>query len=198
MNHPIGCRCGTVQGHVVRSSGATHAICYCKDCQAYARFLGTDGVADENGGTVVVASLPRHVALTGGLESLACMSLAPRGLLRWYASCCNTPIANTPRNPKVPYVGVVHNCLETGGRSIEDTFGRLRAVGNAGSESKPVASRPIATGVAVLGLMSRAIVDRLDGAYRRNPFFLTGTRTPIRPVRVLTEAERERAYGDST
>jgi hypothetical protein len=194
MNHPVRCRCGTVQGHVVPSSGATHAICYCRDCQAYARFIGTEQVADENGGTVVVASLPRHVALTAGLDSLACVSLSPRGLLRWYARCCDTPIANTPRNPKVPYVGVVHNCLETGGRSIEQTFGPLRAVANAASARKPVASRSIATGVAVLGLVSRAIVDRLGGAYKRNPFFLTGTRTPIRTVRVLSQAERERVY----
>jgi hypothetical protein len=195
MNHPIGCRCGTIKGYVVPSPGATHAICYCRDCQAYARFLGTEGVADESGGTVVVASLPRYVALTGGIESLACMSLSERGLLRWYASCCHTPIANTPRNPNVPYVGVVHNCLEAGGQSIEASFGALRAVANAASARKPVASKPIATGAAVLGLLSRAVVDRASGAYRRNAFFLAGTRTPIRPVRVLSSAERARVYG---
>jgi hypothetical protein len=195
MNHPIGCRCGTIQGGVVPSPGAAHAICYCRDCQAYARFLGTEGVADDSGGTVVVATLPRYVALTAGIESLACMSLSERGLLRWYASCCHTPIANTPRNPKVPYVGVVHNCLEAGGRSIDASFGGLRAVANAASARGPVASKPIATGVAVMGLLLWAVVDRASGAYKQNPFFLAGTRTPIRPVRVLSSTERARVYG---
>jgi hypothetical protein len=39
------------------------------------------------------------------------MSLGPKGLLRWYADSCRTPIGNTPRNPKLSYVGLVHGCL---------------------------------------------------------------------------------------
>ena len=193
-HHPIRCRCGTLQGHVAAASGATHAVCYCRDCQAYARFLGTGDIADVDGGTRVVATLPRHVALTAGLQCLACMSLSERGLLRWFASCCNTPIGNTPRDPKVPYVGLVHNCLEHGGSSVDASFGPPRVAVNTGSARRPVTSSRAATVAAVARLMSRAAVDRMSGAYKRNPFFLAGTRTPIRTVTVLSDAERQRVY----
>jgi hypothetical protein len=50
---------GTLQGYVVPSAAATRAVCYCKDCQAYARFLSAPCVVDSSGGTEIVASLPK-------------------------------------------------------------------------------------------------------------------------------------------
>ena len=195
--HSLRCRCGTFQGYVARSTSAVRAVCYCKDCQAFARFLGTQGITDPDGGTEVVATLPRHVRLTAGLEALSCLSLSERGLLRWYASCCNTPVGNTPRNRKLPYVGLVHNCLEGGASSIASTFGTRRVAVNTQSARNDVQSTPVASTVAVVGLMASAIVDRLGGAYRDNPFFAADTGAPIRSVRVLSSAERERAYRDA-
>ncbi|HET9763737.1 MAG TPA: DUF6151 family protein [Casimicrobiaceae bacterium] len=194
MNHALRCRCGTLRGELERSGSATRAICYCQDCQAYARFLGTPGVVDADGGTEVVALLPRHVRFTAGSEALACLSLSERGLLRWYASCCNTPVGNTPRNPKVPYVGLIHACLEGGSPAIETTFGAPRIAVNTQSAHRAVRSTPIATAARVVGLMTAALADRLGGLHRHNPFF-TDTGAPIRAVRVLSSAERERAYG---
>ena len=195
MNHPLHCRCGTLRGHVIPAAGAMRAVCYCKDCQAYARFLGLPGVVDEDGGTEVVASLPGQVHLVAGLEALACLSLSERGLLRWYASCCNTPVGNTPRDPRMPYVGVVHSCLEEGSPTLESSFGRMRIAVNTRSARNEVRSTPIATTFGVLNLMASLLGARLRGAYRSNPFFDPATRAPIRPVRVLSTAEREQAYG---
>ena len=192
--HSLRCRCGTFKGYVERSSSAVRAVCYCRDCQAFARFLGTQGITDKDGGTEVVASLPKHVHLTSGLEALACLSLSEHGLLRWYASCCHTPLANTPRNRKLPYVGLVHSCLEGGESSIAATFGTGRVAVNTRSAKNEVRSTPLASTVAVVGLMSSAILDRLGGAYRNNPFFAADTGAPIRKVSVLSSAERERAY----
>lgn len=197
MNHPLRCRCGALQGHLAWCKAAVRAVCYCKDCQAYARFLGTPGVVDGNGGTEVVAALPGYVDFTAGLEVLACLSLSDRGLLRWYAGCCKTPIGNTPRNPNVPYVGVIHSCLESGSPTIEHSFGRLRIAVNTKSARNAVRSTPIASTTGVLRLMAWALGARLTGAHEKNPFFVPGTHTPIRPVQVLTKGERERAYGGS-
>ena len=170
------------------------AVCYCSDCQAYARFLGTPGVVDQDGGTEVVASLPKHVHFTAGLEVLACMSLNERGLLRWYATCCSTPVGNTPRNPAVPYVGLIHSCLEGSSPSIESSFGRLHIAVNTKSARNKVRSTPIATTVAMFTLMMALLGARLRGTYKNNPFFAPGSRAPIRPVRVLSSAERWQAY----
>ena len=194
MSHPLRCRCGKLHGYVVPSRGATRAVCYCKDCQAYARFLRTEGIVDQDGGTEVVASLPKQVHFNAGLEVLACMSLSERGLLRWYASCCNTPIGNTPRNPTLPYVGMVHSCLEGNSSSLESSFGRLRIAVNTKSARNEVRSTRIASTVGLLIPMMSMIGARLSGAYKDNPFFLPGSRTPIRQPRVLSDAEREQVY----
>jgi hypothetical protein len=96
-------------GVVSQTARTTRATCYCRDCQAYAHALGNpESVLDHIGGTDIVATLQQHVTLTRGAESLACLSLSERGILRWYAGCCNTPIANTARSPKMSYVGLVH------------------------------------------------------------------------------------------
>ena len=75
--HPLGCRCGTLRGHVVLPAFG-RAVCYCKDCRAYACFLRREQeVLDEAGGTQIVATLPRRVRFEHeGLDALACMSLS--------------------------------------------------------------------------------------------------------------------------
>jgi len=196
MNHPLRCRCGALEGQVIPSRSATHAVCYCRDCQAYARFLGEAGIVDENGGTEVVAMLSARVQLTHGLQHLACLSLSAQGLLRWYASCCATPIVNTPRNCGVPYAGLVHSCLGDAA-AIRKTFGPLRIAVNTKSARHAVRSTPLATTFGVLQLATALIGARVTGAYRHTPFFAPGSGTPIKPVRVLTPDERVRAYRTS-
>jgi hypothetical protein len=122
------------------------------------------------------------------------MSLSERGLLRWYASCCNTPIGNTPRNPKVPYVGIVHSCLDAIAPSLESSFGRLRIAVNTKSARSKVRSTPIASTAGLLIPMMSLIGARLSGAYKTNPFFVPGSSTPIRQPRVLSDVEREQVY----
>lgn len=193
-NHPLRCRCGALRGLVLPSAAALRAVCYCKDCQAYARFLGTPGVVDRHGGTEVVASVPRQVRFTAGQAALACLSLSPRGTLRWYAECCRTPIGNTPRNPKIAYVSVVHSCLESETRSLESSFGPLQVAVNTRSAMGEVRATPVASVVAMLTLAKTLLGARLSGAYRDNPFFLPGSGTPVREPYVLSRAEREQAY----
>ncbi|MFT4197494.1 MAG: DUF6151 family protein, partial [Pseudoxanthomonas sp.] len=87
------------------------ATCYCRDCQAFARFLGQPGVLDAHAGTDIVPMAPAGLRITAGFDQVACMSLSPKGLLRWYAACCRTPLANTLRTPGLPYVGLVAACV---------------------------------------------------------------------------------------
>jgi hypothetical protein len=190
----LRCRCGTVQGEVDITGSAVRAVCYCRDCQAYARALGADGVTDSAGGTEVVATLPEHVRITSGFDRLACLSLSPNGLLRWYADCCTTPIGNTPRNPKVPYVGLVRTCLAGDDAARDQAFGPLQVRVNTASARHPVRATPMRTFGAVARLAAAAAVARLSGSWRRNPFFLKGTATPVREVRVLSSDARVRAY----
>ncbi|MFZ2237575.1 MAG: DUF6151 family protein, partial [Dokdonella sp.] len=69
-----------------------------------------------------------------GEDELACMSLSPNGMLRWYASCCSTPIGNTPRDRNMPYVGVVSACVP----EFEARLGKPVVAITAESATRPV------------------------------------------------------------
>lgn len=195
MDHPLSCACGTLKGALRHPGKAGRGICYCKDCQAFARFLGKPGeILDPMGGTDVVATLGQRVTISEGREALACMSLSPKGTLRWYASCCNTPIGNTLRNYRLPYVGLVHSCLESAGARMDDAFGPSRMRVNTGSaigNAKPQ-STPLRTAAAVVRVAAALAGARVTGGYRRTPFFDTSGEPVVQPT-VLTREERARS-----
>ena len=199
MNHPLSCRCGTLKGTVSHPEKANRGVCYCKDCQAYAHFLGKpDTLLDAMGGTDVVATLPKYVSLTQGTEALACLSLTENGLLRWYASCCNTPVGNTGRNFKVSFVGLVHSCLQDASRSLESSFGPVRMrVNTKGAKGVPQAMR-LSTFTSVLRFSKSLALARLDGSYKSTPFFDSERGTPVAAPRVLTRSEREQVMNSAS
>lgn len=189
--HPLRCRCGALQGWIERPRAACRAVCYCGDCQAYARFLGPQaGVLDERGGTEVAATLATRVRFTQGVEQLRCMSLSPRGLLRWYAGCCRTAIGNTPRDARLPYAGLVHSALGATAAEREAAFGPVRMVVNTASATAPVAATPLATFLGVARLAPALLAARLGGGWRESPFLRPGTTEPVVPPQVLTREQR--------
>jgi Family of unknown function (DUF6151) len=194
MHHPLQCRCGKLQGYVSPADVAARAVCYCKDCQAFAHFLERpeDLVLNELGGTEIVATLPKYVHFTQGVEALVCMSLSGRGLLRWYTSCCNTPIGNTPRDFKTSYVGVIHSCLNQRAPSIQESFGPVRMVLQTNSARGKVTSTPMSNVITLIKIMKSVIAARMSGSYKSNPFFIEDSGAPIKQPRVLSKAERTR------
>ena len=192
MNHALRCRYGTLQGEVEATSAANRVVCYCSDCQAYAHFLGRAAdVLDAHGGTEVVATLPRHVRFSAGTDALACMSLSDGGLLRWYARCCNTPVGNTPRSMKASYVGLVHSCLDQ--QPLAPSFGPVRLRVGVKTAKARVDGTPMLATVAVMARFVKLLLGaRLDGSYRRTPFFDAASGAPVRSPQVLTPPERQR------
>ena len=192
--HPLQCRCGRLTGVVVQAARVTRATCYCRDCQAYAHTLGNpEATLDHIGGTDIVATLQQHVRLTKGAESLACLSLSERGLLRWYASCCNTPIANTTRNPRLSYVGLVHTCLGPTQRSLDAAFGPASMPVNTKHAKAPVATNALRMLTSIAGIFASVARARLNGTYAQSPFFVAPAGKPVVAPRVPGAAELERA-----
>ncbi len=190
LNHPLRCQCGYVQGHI--TAAMTRAICYCKDCQSFAHFLNKrKETLDEQGGTDIVPVLPRSIVFTKGQDALKCMRLSPQGLLRWYAGCCNTPIGNTSANYKFAYVGVVHNCIETGDRALDQSFGPVRLRISPQSAKNPVSEKSKGTIIAMCKLIGLLLRERISGAYKHSPFFVAITGRPIATPVVLTLEERQ-------
>jgi hypothetical protein len=178
MPVPLRCRCGQVQGEVGTARTYVRATCYCKDCRAYARWLGTPGLLDAAGGVDIVAMAPSQVRFTAGEAQVACMSLGPRGIYRWYAACCRTPLGNTPRTPAVHYVGLSTDCLEPA--AAQAAFGRAgRCVINTDSATAPVRKTRVAFVVGGLRILAGILGARLRGR-RESPFFDAATGKPIR------------------
>ena len=172
MNHRFQCLCGRVHGEIEHAQHGVRGTCYCGDCQAYAHLLGqATQVLDPLGGTDIVAVDARHLRLASGTQGLACLSLSPNGLLRWYASCCNTPLANTTRDWKLAYVGMVHTCLRQP-QALEQSFPEVQMrVHTKSAKGKPPPGAGVA-GVARFGrLMLGLTASRLSGAYRATPLF---------------------------
>jgi hypothetical protein len=192
VDHPLQCRCGTLKGYVSQPGSVNRAVCYCRDCQAFAHFLGRPNeILDSKGGSDIVQTTPARVTLTDGVEMLACIRLTEKGLMRWYARCCNTPIGNTVANFKVSFVGLVHSCLDNGGKSLDDSFGPVRMWVNTKAAKGEVRSSSWAAmgGVTrILGMLLRA---RLNGSYKRTVFFSPETGAPVATPKVLSREERD-------
>jgi hypothetical protein len=192
--HAIQCRCGRLRGTISPEARFVRATCYCRDCQAYAHALGhPTAVLDEKGGTDIVATLQQHVTLSQGADALACLSLGERGLLRWYASCCDTPIANTARDPKLSYVGVVHTCLGASQHALDAAFGARSILVNAQDGKGPVETPFWSRLLAILAIIRRVLWARVSGGWKRSAFFRPDLQPVVTP-RVLSRDERDRAH----
>ena len=190
MNHPLQCRCGTVKGYVASPDAANRCVCYCQDCQMFAHYLGRSAdILDELAGTEVIQTLPANVTFTEGRQALACMRLTQNGLLRWYADCCNTPIGNTQANFRFSFVGLVHNCLESAGSSLGNSFGPVRMRVNTGGAKGTVASSPLETLAGIARFLLMVARARIDGRYRITPFFAIDSGAPVVTPRILSASE---------
>ncbi|WP_026103051.1 DUF6151 family protein [Pseudanabaena sp. PCC 6802] len=190
MANSIRCHCGKLKGTLNQSQAVNRCVCYCADCQAFARFLKREPeILDEVGGTNIIQTIPANITFTEGIENLACMRLTANGMLRWYAACCNTPIGNTLSTPNLSFIGVIHTCLISDPTSLDSVLGPVRMYVNTESaigENKPKPAGVLSGTLRAIGMMLKA---RFDGRYKQTPFFVMESRTPIVVPKVLNAEE---------
>jgi hypothetical protein len=198
MDIPLRCECGTVTGFVETQGFAVRGACYCRDCQAFARFLGRpERMLDHAGGTEVVGTLPGRVHFTAGQDRLACIALTPRGPYRWYAECCRKAIGNTSRARKTPFVTLHVRALAAQPAELERAFGRSSFAFGADSATAAVAKRPAGLLLALPKIAWNILYARTSGAWRINPFFLPDSDMPLRAPQLLSKEERHSLRGDA-
>lgn len=54
--------------------------------------------------------------------------------------------------------------------------------------------KPLATALVLVKIGSKLMAARLGGGYKDNPFFETGSATPVRQPQVISKEERDRLY----
>src|SRR6185436_6305502 len=133
---------------------------------------------------------------TRGIENLRCLRLSDKGMLRWYAGCCNTPVANSMPSAKTPFAGVIHNILKfsrsTGSREavLGPIYARVQAkygVGILPEDAHPTASLKVILNTA--GFLLRGWLQR---QHKPSPFFDAINAKPVVEPYILTSGEREK------
>ena len=179
---PFSCRCGAVTG-VIEKAGPREGdfvVCHCTDCQTFAnRFDAGDRVMNEqDAGTPLYQSRCARMRIESGLDELRCIHLTEGPTLRWYAGCCDTPLFNSYKNGKIPYVTtLVGNCdegLRT--RLLGEPIGHLFV------DDDPACTGPVRR-LSMNTLMRRFFVrmvrDIVSGDRRRSALFDPETLEPI-------------------
>jgi hypothetical protein len=199
--------------HAVSPSAGFRFVCYCKDCQAFARFLAhvpekwtpvfrqghapmqQPDVLDAAGGTDIFQTPPGRVTLSTGADALRSLRLRDNSaVLRWYADCCRTAIANTAASPRFPVVALIHSFMDhnAGGRSRDEVLGPSLCRIFERSATAPLP--PDAPPPPSLGIFARRASKILGwwvrGLGQPNPFFDERTNAPRAVPRVLTSGER--------
>lgn len=193
---PLRCTCGEIQGRAlgVLPNARRRVICYCDDCQAFARFLWRNDITDEWGGTDIYPMPPSHVRITQGAEHLACMRLSAEGIFRWYCGECMTPLGNTVKGT-VPFIGMICRCmdLESLGRTRDEVLGKpvARAMTKF-ANGRPPSDIPELSKLQSLSRGVKLVAKWwIGGAGSPSPFFDDRTHAPRAQPRVLTPMERD-------
>lgn len=187
----LKCRCGEIRGVVESASPSVgrRVVCMCRSCQTYARWLGDpDAILDPHGGSNVYQTTPARVRIDAGLERIGCVRLSPKGLLRFYATCCRTPLANMLPSPGMPFVGLSHLFIE----HADETLGPATMHIHTRCATTPLPPDVREPGkLSLVGIAFGLLWDRVRGGHRPNPFRNAGG-SPIHAPEVLSRDERDR------
>lgn len=191
------CRCGSVTGslhHRPYIDRHFHAICHCRDCQAFPHLLGcAEQVLDANGGTAILGVSPAAFRIDTGHDELAVIRLSEKGLLRWHTRCCDTPIGHTASSRSLPHLGIIAATVAhaNGQAALEAVYGPVRE--RIYGRSAPGGSAPGAhprVPLSMLPSMLAMFAGRVRrGEHKRSALF-DDAGEPIVIPRVLGDDER--------
>ena len=189
----LSCRCGAVHGRVkdVAPSSVNRIVCYCRDCQAYMHQLGRSDLLDAHGGSDIVQVAPAAISFDRGTENIRGLRLSGKGLHRFYAGCCNTPLGNTV-GPALPFVGLAAQAFAVDAQRLDAAVGapRGRVYGQHAVGTPPPGSTAFQP-----KLIARLVFAMATWAFRGmgkpNPFFDSSTRQALFPLVTLSPSERD-------
>lgn len=182
----IQCDCGNFKGRVKNASpkSGNHIVCYCKDCQAFAQFLNkTDTVLDTNGGSELFQVPQASIEITNGHEHIKLMRLSEKGLNRWYADCCKSPIGNTMGSSS-PFAGLLTYSMKVDA-DLRQKTGPIRGYFfmKSAKGTVPDAIKKIGTPFSMLmKLLWQMIVWKVKGLNNPSPFFDADGKPVAEPV----------------
>ncbi len=180
------CSCGTLRGTLSQEAAraGTRLACFCADCRAAQLYLGQPDPAQN--GVQLLQTSPEAITLTAGHDQLRLLRLSPKGLMRWYAGCCNSPVANTLASPRLPFVGIQVANFDT-----PAVFGKTRV---QAFMPQPAGKPPRTKGAIgmVISMFRRMGASLLSGKWRDTPFFDCTTGDPVCQAKIPSKEELKR------
>ncbi|MDO6707519.1 DUF6151 family protein [Photobacterium sp. 1_MG-2023] len=170
----LRCACGEIQGkaEVPSPESGNRVVCYCKDCQAFAMQLQPEKILTPHRGTAIFQVSPSSIQWHQGVEHIRCLRLTAAGLHRWYAGCCQTPLANTLK-PSFPFVGLIETAITPEDRT-DKNLGPVRAHAYP-QHANPRLPQDILQHNRVWPMVIRVMLKilgwKLTGKGKPNPFF---------------------------
>lgn len=191
----LKCECGKVSGElIIDCSVSNHIVCCCDDCQSFAYYLGREKLLDKYQGSEIYQTVPRNVKILKGQENIGCIRLGPKGLMRWYAKCCNLPIANT-LGAKVSFNGISCAFIDTKNR--DEVLGKIQSYNMM--KFSPVDAKEWPSNgalkfskLATLKMLKSIALGSLFKYYRPNSFFDLETGKPKVEPFIISKDEREK------
>ncbi|QZD89836.1 hypothetical protein K3148_13740 [Qipengyuania aurantiaca] len=188
----LSCACGEVKASVEKATKdeGDFVYCHCEDCQSVPKYLGKENrILEANGGTALYQSRCARLSFQHGKDKLAGLHMTDKPTLRWYASCCNTPMFNTYANGKLPYTTVLLANADAEGRAaLGEPMGHLHLADAPGDTT---GLQPLSMNALLRSFFKRLVKDIFSGDRRRNPLFDPKTLEPISEPHRLTETERQ-------
>ncbi len=126
-----------------------------------------------------------RIRITHGADHLAALQLSPKGVYRWYARCCNTPLTTTLRFARLPLAGFLAARFDDPA-ALGPTRFQVFMKQPDGSYKHQGFNR---IGARVVRMM---IAANLSGRWRNSPFFKENA--PIAPPTLLSREARAAFY----
>jgi hypothetical protein len=159
------CSCGSVQLKL-RTRVGTRIVCYCPSCRDFLQRCDRAGWLDPWGGSDLYQTAPENVTIGRGKDKLGWIRLSAKGPLRWVATCCNTPVANTLESRTVPYL-----TLQTRGIDDPADLGEVAARANRRYATGHITEPQGSVNRVIWTFGARALRSWATGGWRKNPFF---------------------------
>ncbi|UTW44163.1 hypothetical protein KFE80_07030 [bacterium SCSIO 12696] len=182
----LQCQCGAVKGRAtsVSPKSGNHIVCYCSHCQQFMKQLDKQTWLDSNGGSSIFQLAPCRLAITQGSDQLRCLRLTPKGPLRWYTACCHSPVANA-FSASMPLVGLITSFIasEAERQELGQVKYFVQGQDAIGTPPHPEVA-PKFPGKLIRKIMRQALIGKICGRHKPNPFFTEQGKPVSKPGRL--------------
>lgn len=189
----FSCDCQKVTGKISQyeASLKQHLTCYCSCCRGFMKHLGCqDKTVDPNGGINVIHLHPRQISFEAGSEYLRPLKLTDKPTYRWYTTCCQTPIATTPKTAVMPFVSLSTYVLKNANDRLGPVTGHVH-LDTALQDMSQLKSQEVSMGYIMKKVVKFMIREIFTRPKTRNPFFDSKTKKPIFDVIELSLQEQK-------